>query len=64
MKYKRYIVFANNCHGNTDAMGSVALDTWSRRDAMKFNDGSDVIVVFDRVEGEVIKETFNTNKRG
>lgn len=58
MKYKRYMVFTSDEFDNAAPFSCVTLDTDSIEQALSFNDGSHLTCVFDRVDGEVIKEEY------
>jgi len=58
----RYMIFGNNAHDNRDAFQSIVYQTWHRRDAMVWQGEYQIITVFDRVDGVVIKESFGNDK--
>ena len=62
-KYKRYMVFTSDEYDNGEPLTHVTLDTDSREQALSFNSKDHLTVVFDRVEGTIIKEAYLNDEK-
>jgi len=58
MNYKRYMVFTSDEYDNPGPFECLSFNTDNKRNALTFNDGSYSTIVFDRVDGCMIKQEY------
>ena len=58
-KYKRYMVFCSSEFDNVEPFDCIPLSTDSKSEALEYSEGDYLTVVFDRIEGQIIRSEVN-----